>query len=45
MNQIIEEIENWKECMAFNTAEVRRCSSPLCALYPFRTHDTPQNSC
>lgn len=24
------------ECMGFNTADVARCTSPLCALYPFR---------
>jgi len=37
-------IEHCKECMGFNTAEVRRCTSPLCALYPFRTHDTPKST-
>jgi len=24
------------ECMNFNQAEVERCTSPLCPLYPFR---------
>ena len=24
------------ECMGFQTAEVARCTSPMCALYPFR---------
>ena len=24
------------ECMGFQTADVARCTSPLCALYPFR---------
>lgn len=38
-------IENCKECMGFNTAEVRRCTSPLCCLYPFRTWDKPENTC
>jgi hypothetical protein len=37
-------IEHCKECMGFNTAEVRRCTSRLCALYPFRTHDTPKST-
>ena len=37
-------IEHCKECMGFNTADVRRCTSTLCALYPFRTRDTPQGT-
>lgn len=37
-------IEHCKECMGFNRAEVRRCTSQLCALYPFRTYDTPQST-
>ena len=37
-------IEHCRECMGFNGSEVRRCTSPLCALYPFRTHDTPKNT-
>ena len=37
-------ITHCKECMGFNMAEVRRCTSPLCALYPFRTHDTPKDN-
>ncbi|MFC1868060.1 hypothetical protein ACFL0H_08020 [Thermodesulfobacteriota bacterium] len=37
-------IEHCKECIGFNTAEVRRCTSPLCALFPFKTRDTPQNT-
>ena len=32
-------IEHCKECMGFNTAEVRLCTSKLCPLYPFRTRD------
>ena len=36
-------IENCKECMGFQTAEVRRCTSPLCPLYPFRTRDKPES--
>ena len=38
-------IEHCKECMGFNGAEIRRCTSMLCALYPFRTHDKPKNTC
>lgn len=38
-------IEHCKECMGFNTAEVRECNSRLCPLWPFRTHGTPQNTC
>ena len=37
-------IENCKECMGFNFAEVRRCTSKLCPLYPFRTWDKPENT-
>ncbi len=32
------------ECMGFNINEIRRCSSPNCALYPFRTRDTPKGT-
>ncbi len=38
-------IENCKECMGWNTAEVRRCTAPWCPLFPFRTHDAPRNTC
>lgn len=38
-------IEFCKECLGFNTAEVRRCTDSLCPLYPFRTHDRPKNTC
>lgn len=38
-------IENCKECMGFNTHEVRKCTSPLCALFPFRTHDAAKDTC
>lgn len=31
-------IAHCKECMGFNSAEVRRCKSELCALFPFRNH-------
>jgi len=37
-------IENCKECMGFNASEVRGCTSKLCPLWPFRTHDTPKNT-
>lgn len=37
-------IEHCKECMGWNTAEVRRCTAPLCPLYPFRTHDKPEDT-
>ncbi len=33
-----------KECMGFNATEVRRCTSKLCPLYPFRTYGTPKNT-
>ena len=36
-------IENCKECMGFQIAEVRRCTSPLCPLFPFRTWDKPKS--
>ena len=35
-------IEFCKECMGFNANEVRRCTAPLCPLYPFRTRDKPK---
>lgn len=38
-------IEHCKECMGFNTSEVRRCNSKLCPLWPFRTYDTPESTC
>lgn len=37
-------IEHCKECMGFNAWEVRRCTSVLCALFPFRTRDTPKDT-
>ena len=37
-------IEHCKECMGFNAADVRNCTSMMCPLYPFRTHDTPRNT-
>jgi len=37
-------IEFCKECMGFQIAEVRRCTSKLCSLYPFRTWDKPENT-
>jgi hypothetical protein len=37
-------IEHCKECMGFSGAEVRRCTSTLCSLYPFRTWDTPKDT-
>ncbi len=37
-------IEHCKECVGFNHAEVRRCTSTLCPLYPFRTRDTPKDT-
>ena len=33
-----------KECMGFQVNEVRRCTSELCALFPFRTLDTPKDT-
>ena len=36
--------EHCKECVGFNTAEVRRCTATLCPLFPFRTHDTPEDT-
>jgi len=40
--QVIMEL--CKECVGFNRDEVRRCTDKLCALFPFRTHDTPENT-
>ena len=37
-------IEFCKECMGFNANEVRRCTAPLCPLYPFRTYDKPEDT-
>ena len=37
-------IEHCKDCFAFNATEVRRCTSKLCPMYPFRTRDVPQNT-
>ena len=37
-------VEHCKECVGFNYAEVRRCTSKLCPLYPFRTRDKPENT-
>ena len=37
-------IEHCKECMGFQTADVRRCTAGLCPLYPFRTRDTPKTT-
>ena len=37
-------LANCRECMGFNANEVRRCTSPLCPLFPFRTADTPQDT-
>lgn len=37
-------IEFCKECVGFNTAEVRRCDDWHCPLYPFRTHDKPEDT-
>lgn len=36
-------IENCKECLGFKAAEVINCTSPLCALYPFRRRGTPES--
>lgn len=38
-------IKHCKECMGFNSAEVRRCTPPLCPLFPFRTKDTAKDTC
>ena len=37
-------VEYCKECVGFNYAEIRRCTSRLCPLYPFRTRDKPENT-
>jgi len=37
-------IEHCKECMGFNTHEVRKCTAKLCALFPFRTHDPAKDT-
>jgi len=37
-------IEHCKECMGFDYAEVRCCTSKLCPLYPFRGWGTPENT-
>jgi hypothetical protein len=37
-------IEHCKECMGFNAAEVRRCTARMCPLFPFRTHDKPEDT-
>ena len=36
-------IENCKECLGWEVSP-RECTSPLCALYPFRTWDKPKNA-
>jgi len=33
-----------QECMGFDSHEVRKCTCPLCALFPFRTHDAPKDT-
>lgn len=33
-------VENCKECLGWET-NPRECTSPLCALYPFRCWDKP----
>ena len=37
-------IAHCKECMGYNVHEVRKCTSKLCALYPFRTHDPAKDT-
>lgn len=37
-------IAHCKECMGFNANEVKRCSDPLCALFPFKTHGTAKST-
>ena len=37
-------IAHCRECMGFNSGEVRQCEDRLCALYPFRTYDTPEDT-
>lgn len=36
--------EHCKECVGFNSNEVRRCTSPNCALFPFRLYTTPKGT-
>ena len=31
-----------QECMGFNANDVRRCSTPTCALFPFRIAGKPE---
>lgn len=33
-----------KECMGFQSHEVRKCTYILCPLFPFRTHDPAKDS-
>jgi len=38
-------VEHCKECMGFMASDVRKCESELCALWPFRTRDKPEDTC
>jgi hypothetical protein len=33
---------NCLECMGFSAFEVKRCTSPLCSLYPYRLGTNPE---
>ena len=33
-----------RECMGYETHMVRKCTATRCPLYPFRTHDRPENA-
>lgn len=37
-------IAHCKECMGFNANEVKKCTSPLCALFPFKAHGTAKST-
>lgn len=37
-------LQHCKECMGFEVQEVKRCTSPLCALFPFRVRGTAKDT-
>lgn len=36
---------NCYECMGWQKNEIRKCTDRLCACWPFRTNDTPKDTC
>lgn len=44
LNVILATLAHCKECGGFNRNEGGLCREKFCALYPFRTWDTPQIS-